>query len=232
MSIAHKNLMVSCIGVTLIALIIGVYVLLPYEKSSVDRIVFAGAISSIVIAFAALLIFNTVSRGHALISASGGYAITTLYWAISSVLSLLFGCVFRNAVTAYQISMCVLLAGFLIADILVYFGARMACKQEEQTECACLFFKTMECKLELLSSNRVDEELFAALSIIKDAIKSCDQSTLVEADEQLGLQLDALISLLSQPTIEVGKALLAADKAMTFIEQRSIDVQLQKTGGV
>ncbi len=232
MNIAKKNFIVSIIAVILFALGVGIYFLLPYEKTNTDNIVFISAITTKALAYLNLLFYNVVSNKKKLALTAGGYSITAIYLVVSAVLSLLFGFYYRNAMSTYKILMCVLTAGFIIIDILIYIGVRKVGDKSKEVENACSFFKTLEYKIENLCINTKDEAILKDLTKINDAIKSCDQSTLVITDKQISQQLDLLFELLNKTDTDTEKVMTATEKMMALITQRNIEVQKLKTGGI
>ena len=232
MTITKKNIIVSIIAVILIALGTGIYFLLPYEKTNTDNIVFMFAIATKILAYFNLIFYNKVSNKKKLALTAGGYTLTIIYLVFSAVISLLFGLYYRNAMATYKILMCGITAFFIIIDILIYIGVKKVDDKSSEVENACSFFKTLEYKIENLCLNTKDENLTKEFLKIKDAIKSCDQSTIATTDKQINQQLDLLLELINNPTIEADKVMTANEKMIALITQRNTEVQKLKAGGI
>lgn len=232
MSKAKKNLITAIVSAIILTLTIAVYLLLPYEKADIDKLIFFHAIAAELLACISILFCNCVSDKNRLALAAGGYTISVLYIVLFAGASLLFGIYYRNAMTAYRIIFSVFTALFIAAVILIYFGGKEVSEKTKDTESACLFFKKLEYKVESLYENAVNGEIAKKMHRIQDAIKSCDQSSKVETDELISQGLDEMKELLCAPEIDESKVSEIFEKIMRLIKQRGAEIGQMKMGGI
>ncbi len=231
MKLIKKNIFSALMFSLIIAVSIVVYLLLPYEKESFDRLIIQCLLSSQLLSFLNVLVYNAASGKKKLSVAAGGYTSSIVYVLLSTAVSILFLIYYRQAEKAYLILFSILTVIFVIASILIYTIGKANAFNAAKVEKSSASFKKLEYKMELICSNNDNPAYEAVFEKIMEAIKSCDQSNCVDTDndvydciEQLNIQMNSKGN--DEKINEI------CDRIIALIKQRSVEVSQLKLGGI
>ena len=148
------------------------------------------------------------------------------------IVSLMFSIFFRWVPSIYLIVMAVMITALLTGLILLYFAGNKVSRSSMDTETANIMFKKLEYKIQLIYSSNKGHEYSATICKLLDAIKACDQSCYVTADDRISDGLDQLSLKLQEPDINTNDVNDLSSQILKLIHQRSLDVNNLKIGGI
>lgn len=231
MKLIKKNLFSALMFSLIIAVSIVVYLLLPYEKENFDRLIIQCLLSSQILSFLNVLVYNAASGKKKLSVAAGGYTSSIVYVLLSTAVSILFLIYYRQAEKAYLILWSILTVIFVIASILIYTIGKATTLNAAKVEKSSAAFKKLEYKMELICSNNDNPAYEATFEKIMEAIKSCDQSNCVDTDNDIYDCIEQLnIQMSSKENDE--KIHEICDRIIALIKQRTVEVSQLKLGGI
>jgi hypothetical protein len=232
MKLFKKNLLSALIFALIIAVSMVIYLLLPYEKSDFDKLIIQCVITSALLSFLNVLIYNAVSNKKKLPLAAGGYTSSVVYVVLAVAISILFSVYYRHAEKTYIILLTVITAVFIVASILIYIIGKSTASNAAKVEKSSATFKKFEYIMESICRDNENPVHSATLEKILEAIKSCDQSSYVDTDNEIYYCLEQLKAQISTGNTDQKKIKLTCEKIFALIKQRTAEVSGLKLGGI
>lgn len=232
MKLIKKNLLSALIFALIIAVSTVIDVLLPYDKTDFDKLIIQCIVSSQLLSFINVLVYNAVSSKKKLSLAAGGYTSSVVYVVLSAVISVLFSIYYRHAEKTYLIILTVMTAVFVIASILIYIIGKSTASNAARVEESSAAFKALEYLTESICRDNDNPAYDTILRKISEAIKSCDQSSYVETDNEIDQCLHQLKAQMDSNSADDKKIEAICEKITALIKQRTSEVSGLKLGGI
>ena len=232
MRTGQKNMLSAIIGCLVLAVTVGGYLLLPYEKGRIDRLTLAGTIIAQILGLAAVMIFNRAAGKRKLFLSAGGYSAVFIYLLASIAAAAAFAFQYRTAPRTYLLLAALMTAAFIIALIFIYWTGSKVAAEGARTEAGLYSFKTTESNLDLIRLDPKNAAYRSQLDQIYESYKNCDQSNYILTDEKITQRLYDLNRLLQQRPSCGHEISELCDLILQLIRQRSLEVSQMKLGGV
>lgn len=232
MKLIKKNLFSALIFAIIIAVSMIIYGLVPYEKSDFDKLVIQCVVSSEVLSFLNLLVYNAVSSKKKLSLVAGGYTSSVVYVGLSVIVSVLFTIYYRHAEKTYLILMTVITSVFVIASILIYIIGKSTASNTAKVEKSSAAYKEFEYIIESICRDNENPAYSTIFEKLSEAIKSCDQSSYVETDDEIHMRLQQLKDQINSCNCDEKKVKAISEKIFALIKQRTSEVSGLKLGGI
>ena len=231
MKLIKKNLLSAFLFALIIAVSIVIYLLLPYEKGSFDKLMIGCVVGSELLSFLNVLIFNTAAGKNQLSLTAGGYTSSIVYAVLLVVIAILFSIYYKQAEKTYLILMSVITAVFIIVSILIYIIGKATASNAAKVEQSSAAFKKLEYIMGSICEENDNPKYQATFDKMMEAIRSCDQSNYVDTDNDI---YQCLEQLKARKGNEGGNKNIdeICEKVFALIKQRSAEVSSLKLGGV
>lgn len=232
MKLYKKNLLSALTFALIIAVSVIIHVLLTLEKEPFDKMIIQCVVFSELLSFLNVLVYNTVSSQKKLSLAAGGYSSSVVYVVLTVAISILFSIYYRNAEKTYIILLTVITAVFIVASILIYIIGKSTASNAAKVEKSSATFKKLEYLIESICSENENPAYSATFVKVLEAIKSCDQSSYVDTDDEIYQCLEQLKVQICTNSQRETKIEASCEKIFALIKQRTAEVSGLKLGGV
>ena len=232
MKLIKKNLLSAFLFALIIAVSIVIYLLLPYEKGSFDKIMIGCVVGSELLSFLNVLIFNTAAGKKQLSLTAGGYTSSIVYVVLSAAIAILFSIYYKQAEKTFLILMSVLTVVFVIVSILIYIIGKATASNAAKVERSSAAFKKFEYIMESICRDNDNPEYITTFDKIMEAIQSCDQSSYVDTDNEIYGCLEQLKAQMKNNDKDNEKIVAICEKIVALIKQRGAEVNNLKLGGI
>ena len=151
---------------------------------------------------------------------------------LSAAIAILFSIYYKQAEKTFLILMSVLTVVFVIVSILIYIIGKATASNAAKVERSSAAFKKFEYTMESICRDNDNYEYSATFDKIMEAIKSCDQSSYVDTDNEIYGCLEQLKDQMKNNEKENEKIVAICEKIVALIKQRGTEVNNLKLGGI